>query len=57
METLDFMKIITGEEPISYFDEFTEKWKKNMNLENVLIKNTLLFLQYKYQKRQSFKYL
>ena len=36
METLDFMKIITGEEPISYFDEFTEKWKKNMNLENVL---------------------
>ena len=36
METLAFMKIITGEEPISYFDFFTESWKKNMILENLL---------------------
>ena len=36
METLAFMKIITGEEPISYFDIFTESWKKNMILENLL---------------------
>ncbi len=36
METLAFMKIITGEEPISYFDTFTESWKKNMILENLL---------------------
>ena len=33
---LAFMKIITGEEPISYFDIFTESWKKNMILENLL---------------------
>ena len=36
METLAFMKIITGEEPIFYFDIFTESWKKNMILENLL---------------------
>lgn len=35
METLSFMKIITGEEDISYFDVFIENWKKNMILENL----------------------
>ncbi len=35
MEILDFMKIITGEEPITYFDEFVKAWKRNMFLENV----------------------
>lgn len=36
METLSFMKIITGEEDISYFDTFVESWKKNIILENLL---------------------
>ena len=35
MEILAFMKIITGEEDISYFDDFTEAWEKNMFLENL----------------------
>ncbi|MDD3361967.1 MAG: sugar ABC transporter substrate-binding protein [Hespellia sp.] len=29
MEVLAFMKIVTGEEPISYFDTFVEEWKLN----------------------------
>lgn len=35
LEVLSFMKIITGEEDISYFDVFTEAWEKNMFLENL----------------------
>lgn len=35
MEILAFMKIVTGEEDISYFDEFTEAWEKNTFLENL----------------------
>lgn len=36
MEILSFMKIITGEEDISFFDTFVETWKKNIILENLL---------------------
>ena len=35
MEILDFMKIVTGEEDLSYFDQFAESWEKNMFLENL----------------------
>lgn len=35
MDTLSFMKIITGEEESSYFDTFVETWKKNIILENL----------------------
>ena len=35
METLAFMKIITGEEDSSYFEDFVETWKKNIILENL----------------------
>ena len=35
LETLSFMKIITGEEDISYFDVFAEAWEKNMFLGNL----------------------
>ncbi|MDD3403740.1 MAG: extracellular solute-binding protein [Hespellia sp.] len=29
MEVLAFMKIVTGEEPVSYFDTFVKEWKAN----------------------------
>lgn len=35
LEILSFMKIITGEEDISYFETFVDAWKKNMFLENL----------------------
>ena len=44
METLAFMKIITGEEPISYFDIFTESWKKEHDSGKSFVLNMTLFL-------------